>query len=274
MIVRIHQNPHYFPMMSSISKYVPYALASLITVFSYASETASDAKSHAEDKTLNRIVATKGFTLRFIRLQHGGAGWDDGMRTSRADTNLLNEFGKQTGVRVATKGESHPVSHLEKYTDDGFPPFVFLTGKDKLGPFSDSDIRILRKYCQTRGMLIVDADSPAFHKAFRALMTQVFPDKALTDIPASDPIYQVPYHLAEGIHKAWAHGGRTPQGIRINGRWRVFYHPGDMNEAWKNAGSVETSPDVCQQNLQLGINLIYHAFDNYFAVQDKLKPLP
>lgn len=218
----------------------------LMTQLTYKTTTKPERGRVSECKAVSPMrgfpKAMANVKVRFIRLNHGGNGWDDGMGKSGADTNFLQAFGKATGFKVAEKGESHAVGLLKKYPDDGFPPFVYLTGNGSMGRVSTADIKILRAYCLKGGMLIADAGSAKFHQSFFHFMRQVFPDKALVDIADDDMIYQLPNGFPDGPPAFWHHGGRRPLGIKHDGRWCVFYHPGDMNDAWKSKGSIDVTP--------------------------------
>lgn len=204
------------------------------------------------------------YKIRFIRLDHGGEGWDDGMNDSGADVNFLRAFSQATGLKkVANKGESHSIALLRKYPDDGFPPFVYLTGNGGMGRVSSTDAKILRDYCLKGGMLIGDAGSARFHQSFLQLMRQVFPDKPLIDIADDDMIYQLPYSFPDGAPAFWHHGGRRPLGVKHEGRWVVFYHPGDMNDAWKSQEYTDVKPPMRDAAMNLGVNLIYYAFNQW-----------
>lgn len=208
--------------------------------------------------------------VRFIRLDHGGKGWDDGMGKSGADTNFLQAFGKATGFKVAEKGESHSIALLTKYSDKDLPPFVYLTGNESMGRVSRADTKILREYCLKGGMLIGDAGSAKFHQSFLHFMRQVFPDKKLVDIADDDMIYQLPNGFPDGAPAFWHHGGRRPIGIKHNGRWCVFYHPGDMNDAWKSKGFADVTPKMRDAAMNLGINLVYYSYNQWlYANKDK-----
>ncbi|MFK7852190.1 MAG: DUF4159 domain-containing protein [Akkermansiaceae bacterium] len=213
------------------------------------------------------------YKIRFIRLDHGGAGWDDGMNQTAADTNFLRAFAQATGFKkIARKGESHSISLLSKYPDDGFPPFVYITGNSNMGNVSTADAKILREYCLKGGMLIGDAGSAKFHQSFLRLMRQVFPDKPLLDIADDDMIYQLPYGFPDGAPAFWAHGGRRASGVKHDGRWCVFYHPGDMNDAWKSQGYTDVTPEMRDAAMNLGINLVYYSFNQWNdAVQKQRK---
>ena len=51
---------------------------------------------------------------------------------------------------------------------------------------------------------------------------------------------------------------------KVNGRerWVVFYHPGDINDAWKT-GNSGLDPDTADGAFRMGVNIIYYAFTHY-----------
>jgi hypothetical protein len=206
----------------------------------------------------------ENYRIRLIRLEHAGAGWDDGMDHTSADINFLRAFSQATGFKkIASKGESHSIALLGKYPDDGFPPFVYLTGNADMGRVSTADIKILREYCLKGGMLIADAGSMRFHQSFTHFMRQVFPDKPLLDIANDDMIYQIPYSFPEGAPAFWHHGGHRALGIKHENRWAVFYHPGDINDAWKSQAYADVTPEMRDAAMNLGVNLVYYAFSQW-----------
>ncbi|MCP4945170.1 MAG: DUF4159 domain-containing protein [Planctomycetaceae bacterium] len=214
----------------------------------------------------------ENYKIRFIRLDHGGAGWDDGMNQTAADVNFLRAFAQATGFKkIAAQGESHSIALLAKYPDDGFPPFVFLTGNRGMGRISSSDQKILRQYCLNGGMLIADAGSPEFDRSFRSFIRQVFPDKQLLDIADDDMLYQLPFGFPNGAPAFWHHGGRRALGLKHEGRWIAFYHPGDMNDAWKSPGYSDVSPEMRDAAMNLGVNLVYYAFNQWNDAISKIR---
>jgi hypothetical protein len=212
------------------------------------------------------------YKIRFIRLEHEGEGWDDGMDESGADYNFLRAFAEATGFKkVANKGESHSIALLARYPDDGFPPFVYLTGNGNMGRVNSTDAKILREYCLKGGMLIADAGSAQFHSSFLHFMRQVFPDKPLIDIADDDMLYQLPYGFPDGAPAFWHHGGRRALGIKHEGRWIAFYHPGDMNDAWKSAAFTDVTPEMREAAMNLGVNLVYYSFTQWDDAVSKAK---
>jgi hypothetical protein len=239
-----------------------------------------EANPNAQKGNLGKGGGTEGgwpagmedYKIRFIRLDHGGAGWDDGMNETGADTNFLRGFAQATPFKkIARKGESHSIALLKKYPDDGFPPFVYLTGNSDMGRVSPADKKILRDYCLKGGMLIADAGSARFHNSFLHFMGQVFQDKPLLDIADDDMIYRLPYSFPEGAPAFWHHGGRRAKGIKHDGSWIVFYHPGDMNDAWKSQGYTDVTPAMREAAMSLGINLVAYSFNRWDDAVTKAK---
>jgi hypothetical protein len=252
------------PRNSSLIKISGYVcLLGLLAATNLTSASELNELPH-HSKELPLIEGMENFKIRFIRLEHDGNGWDDGMRATKADINLLQHFAKSTGVKqVARRGESHKIGLLAKYPRDGFPPFVFLTGNHQIGRVSQKDMKILREYCQGGGMLIADAGSPQFHQSFLRFMKDVFPEKSLMDIPDDDTLYQKPFPFPKGAPAFWNHGGNIPLGIKHEGRWVVFYHPGDMNDAWKSESHTDVTPELKEAALNLGVNLLLYSFESW-----------
>jgi len=204
-----------------------------------------------------------GHKIRFIRLDHGGSGWDDGMSEPVAELYLMQALADSVGLKSAQRGESHRMALLAKYPDNGMPPFVYLTGNGAMGQTTLADREILRAYCLKAGMLIADAGNTDFHKSFLEFMNQVFPDKKLVEIPADDVIYQFPNALTVGASSSLESRGAKPLGIKEGDRWIVFYHPGDMNDTWKSPDHTDATPEMRKVGIELGKNLLHYAFNQW-----------
>jgi hypothetical protein len=208
--------------------------------------------------------------VRFVRLEHRGPGWDDGMDPiSRADVNFLEEFKKLTGFNVETRGESHPIRLLAKYPKGYAPPFVYLTGE---GSFDvpDRELKILRDYLMDGGMLFADCGAPDFGKSFRQLASSLLPGERLVEISDDDPLFREPYVFVNGAPPLWHHDGRRGLGVKYKGRWAVFYHPGDVNDAWKT-GNSGMRKDLAEGAFQMGVNVVYYSFTRYLELTAKYR---
>ena len=206
----------------------------------------------------------KDAVVRFIRLEYDGGDWDQDMG-KEADYNFLLQFHKLTGFKIAKRTEHIKVRQLRKFPKHRAPPFVFITGRGGIG-VSRSDVKTLRWYClQEGGMIFADNGGGHFNHSFRNLMRRAFPDLQWVDIPNDDFIYRRPYLFANGAPPLWHHSGYRAMGLKHNGRWIVFYHPGDINDAWKT-GHSGTSRSIAMSAYKLGINVVYYAFSQYYAM--------
>jgi hypothetical protein len=208
--------------------------------------------------------------VRFIRLEYSGPGWDDGMDSvSRADRNFLETFRKYTGFKTALQSESHPIADLKRYPTGMAPPFVYITGLGAIN-IPAGDIKTLREYMTEGGMLFADAGSPQWHANFISLLAAVFPGEALRVIADDDPIFRYPFAFPNGAPPLWHHGGGRALGIKLKNRWAVFYHPGDLKDAWKT-GHSGLSDELAKGSIETGMNVVYYAFTHYLEITAKLR---
>ena len=200
--------------------------------------------------------------IRFIRLKYRGGDWDQDMGKG-ADYNLLIKFHEWTGMKIARETEFREIERLKYFPHKLSPPFVFMTGMRGIN-LSDKEVKVLRDYCLVEGgMLFIDNGGGHFDGAVKAMLRRVFPGKPLVDIPNDDSIYQCPYVFPDGAPPFWHHAGYRASGIRDEGRWVVFYHPGDVNDAWKDDHSG-ASAEVADQAYKLGVNIMFYAFNQYY----------
>jgi hypothetical protein len=169
-----------------------------------------------------------------------------------------------TGFNVWPKTESIRIADLMRFPKNRAPPFVYLTGGLKGGlNVSQAEAKILRKYClDLGGMIFADNGGGNFDRVFRASLQRIFPDLSLVDIASDDVLYQQPFLFVDGAPPLWHHSGNRALGIKYKGRWVVFYHQGDINDAWKE-GHSGASDHVAMQAYKLGINIINYAFNQY-----------
>ncbi len=211
-----------------------------------------------------------GGKIRFIRLEYRGRDWDDGMDAhSRADINFLTFLKQEVPFAVARKSESHRISLLTRYPRGFAPPFVYMTGSSSIGA-SSRERRVLRDYLLDGGMLFADAGSWQWDRSFRSFIRSVFPDKRLIDIADDDELFQMPYVFADGAPPLWHHGGFRAMGIKHKGRWCVFYHPGDVNDAWKT-GHSGMDAEIADRAFQMGINVMYYSITKYLQLTKKYR---
>jgi hypothetical protein len=201
--------------------------------------------------------------IRFVRLNHGGAGWDDNMNmTDRSDLNFLAAFGEFSGFKVETsKFEGYTMAQINAMDKGYKPPFVYLTGTGAIN-LGEAERKMLRDYIAEGGMIFADAGSPAFHNSFRAFADTLLPGNRLVGISRDDPLFQSPFALPQGAPPLWHHGGYQCLGVKYQNRWAVFYHPGDLKDAFRT-GHSGLDPAIVRSAEQTGINVITYAFTKY-----------
>ena len=175
---------------------------------------------------------------------------------------MLKQFYKRTKIPCKDRTESLDISDLVAFPKNQSPPFVYITGKRGLNA-GDREIKVLREYLLKRnGMLFADNGGGYFHHAFDRLVRRLFPRKPWVDIPDDDEVYTCYYELPYGAPPLWHHSGTRALGIKHEGRWIVFYHQGDVNDAWKD-GHSGTSEENAELAYQLGCNVMHYSFIKY-----------
>lgn len=204
---------------------------------------------------------TKTGKVRFIRLEYAGGDWDQDFGVG-ADLNMLVEYGIRTQHKVHDRTESRTVMQLANFPATKSPPLVYMTGQKSIS-LSKSEIETLREYLLDKhGMIFADnGGSTTFHNQFFAMMTEVLPKVSPVRIPLDDVIHSVPYHLPF-LPVVARHGGKDAWGWKLDGRWLVYYHPGDIGDAWTDdhAGVPREIYEACYQ---LGTNVIFYAHVEY-----------
>ena len=202
--------------------------------------------------------------IRFIRLEYEGGEWNQDMGVD-ADYNFLHKFEELTGLTTAEQTEHVPIAALKHFPKHRAPPFVFITGKGGMN-LTTADFKTLREYCiEEGGMIFADNGGGHFDQSFRAAMAQAFPDLQWVDIPNDDILYQQPFLFPNGAPPLWHHSGTRAMGLKWHGRWIVFYHQGDINDAWKT-GHSGASASLADQAYKLGVNVINYAVNNYWEM--------
>ncbi len=203
---------------------------------------------------------TRRGKVRLIRLEYDGGDWNLNLGIG-GDVNMLMEYGLLTQQRVGEKTESLRIAQLASFPAEKSPPVVFLTGQGSL-LVSNTDVKVLREYLRDKhGMLFVSAGSAHFHNQFLALMTRVLPDVRPVSIPLDDSIHRVPFALP-AVPYVVPHGGKEALGWSADGRWLVYYHPGDISDAWAD-GHAGIPQEIYTACYQLGANVINYGHFEY-----------
>ena len=195
--------------------------------------------------------------IRLFRLEYDGGDWDLNFGIGGDNNMLIEYFSFFSQQKVADKTESLRISQLAAK----IPALVFLTGQKSLS-VSNPEAKMLREYLLDKhGMLFASSGSNHFHNQFLALMNRVLPEVRPVSVPLDDIIHKVPFSVPT-LPYVVPHGGKEALGWSIDGRWLVYYHPGDISDAWAD-GHAGVSSDVYQGCYQLGANVINYGHAEY-----------
>lgn len=193
-------------------------------------------------------------TFNLARIQYRGGG--DWYNDPSALQNLA-EFARQH-VPIAINPEYDDVNigspDLFNY------PFAFLTGHGTI-TINQAEATNLRRYLQSGGFLYVD-DDYGLDEHFRNMISKVFPNEELIELPFDHPIYHQVFEFSEGLPKIHEHDGKPPQGfgIFLEGKLAVFYtYETNLSDGWTNPDVHKDPASIREQALRMGTNILIYA---------------
>lgn len=198
--------------------------------------------------------------LAIARVQYEGGG--DWYANPSSLPNLLKAIAERTDL---------PVERTEakvKLTDSSLfdYPFLHMTGHGDV-KFSNVEVARLREYLLRGGFLHAD-DNYGLDSSFRREIQRVFPDRPLTEVPSSHPIYHLVYDFVNGPPKVHEHDGKPAQGfgIFIGNRLAVYYtYSSDLGNGWEDVGTYPDPPALHEQAIRMGVNLFTYAVTSRVA---------
>jgi len=191
-------------------------------------------------------------TLARIKYRGGGDWYND----PSALENLIEFANSRLPVTLAPEYDDVALGSrdLHKY------PFAFLTGHGTIA-VNASEAGNLREYLDNGGFLYID-DDYGLDDNFRKLLSQVYPDEEMIELPFDHPIYHQVFDFPEGLPKVHEHDNKPPQGFGIfrNGRLVAFYtYESNLADGWANP-EVHNDPEPLRQKaLQMGTNILVYA---------------
>lgn len=199
--------------------------------------------------------------VRFIRLEYAGGDWDQDFGGS-SDLNMLVEYHARTGQKVNDRTESRRISDLKNFPIGKSPPMVYMTGQKNI-IVSNSEVETLREFLlEKHGMIFADnGGSSGWHGQFFNMMKKVLPTVQPIRVPLDHQIHTSPKAIPFLPYVA-PHGGKDAWGWVVDGRLVVYYHPGDIGDAWAD-GHAGVKREIWENCYQLGTNVIFYAHFEY-----------
>jgi hypothetical protein len=142
-------------------------------------------------------------------------------------------------------------------------PFLHMTGHGNV-VFSESDSKNLRTYLLSGGFLHID-DNYGMKPYVIEALKNVFPEKKMTEVPLSHPIYNKVYPLQKGLPKIHEHDGLAPKALGYFHKSKLvllFTYESDLGDGWEDSNVHNDPEDVRLKALKMGANIIKYAFEN------------
>mgnify|MGYP001063662603 CR=1 FL=1 len=209
---------------------------------------------------LNTLLAqslnTNSGSLKIGLLKYNGGG--DWYANPTSLPNLIAFCNQEFGMDI----DPEPVT-IEAGNPEIFNlPFLHMTGHGNV-VFSGDEAKNLRLYLESGGFLHID-DNYGMDPYVRPAMKQVFPELDFVELSFSHALYsRQRYPFRNGLPKIHEHDGKAPQGFGLiyKGRVVCFYtYECDLGDGWEDPDVHKDPPQLRQQSLQMGANLIQFVF--------------
>ena len=190
-------------------------------------------------------------------LKYGGGG--DWYSNPSALKNLIQFCNTNLQTTIKTKPESVETGSTAIFEY----PFIHMTGHGNV-VFDENDARNLRVYLLSGGFLHID-DNYGMKLYVMKALEKVFPEKQMTEIPLSHPIYNNVYPFPKGVPKIHEHDGLAPKALGYFHESKLillFTYESDLGDGWEDKNIHNDPDEVRLKALKMGANIIKYAFDN------------
>jgi hypothetical protein len=185
----------------------------------------------------------------------------------RADRHFSQALRRLTRIHV--RSVEQPVNLDEGEAYDW--PWLYAVQVGEWG-ITDQQARELRDYLLRGGFFMADDFHGALEwQVFEESMHRVFPDRAIVDIPDSDPYFHTVYDLDERYQvPGAAHLRLGYKNDGIGAHWRAIYDDkgrimvaisfnSDLGDAWEWADSPEYPEKLASLAIRVGVNSVVYA---------------
>lgn len=200
------------------------------------------------------VYAQEAGDFEIARVKYRGGG--DWYNDPSSLKNLISFTNQNVPITINSKYEDVALGSTEIHSY----PFLFLTGHGTITA-NNSEVRNLRTYLENGGFLYVD-DDYGLDEHIRTLLTQAFPDEELIELPFNHPIYNQVFEFSSGLPKIHEHDNESPRGygLFLDGKLIVYYtYESNLGDGWADPEVHNNPPEIRQQALQMGANILVYA---------------
>jgi len=194
--------------------------------------------------------------IQLGRVQYDGGG--DWYNDPEVLSNFATYLARNLPVNINLREK------VVKFTDADLYnyPYLYMTGHGNAF-FTDSEINNLRRYLLSGGFLYID-DDYGLDASVRTLVSKVFPEKTLIELPNTHPIFSSFHNFPGGLPKIHEHDEKRPQLFAIfddAGRIMILYtYESNISDGWADFDTHNNPPDVRETAFRFGLNMFYYLF--------------
>ncbi|UCD86130.1 MAG: DUF4159 domain-containing protein [Deltaproteobacteria bacterium] len=198
--------------------------------------------------------------FRWTQLIYRGQ-WDPRPNASK---RLMWELMKRTSVEAKLEPASIRLTDKALF----YHPFLCLAGAQEFSPFSEEEIRILRRYLSLGGFMLIDdcqgVNNSGFSRSVQREIARVFPQKSWERIGQEHTVLRSFYLLDRAAGRVLV----SPylEGINIDDRTPIIYSRNDLSGAWSRDDYGNWEYEVVpggesqrEMTFRLGINIVMYA---------------
>ena len=200
------------------------------------------------------VIAQQSGAFEIARVKYRGGG--DWYNDPSSLKNLIEYTNREIPISIEPVYKDIALGSTEIHSY----PFLFLTGHGTITA-NNSEIRNLRTYLENGGFLYVD-DDYGLDEHIRSVLSDVFPDEELLELPFNHPIYKQVFEFKSGLPKIHEHDNQNPKGFGLfrNGKLVVFYtYESNLADGWADPEVHNDPPEVRTSALKMGVNILVYA---------------
>jgi len=200
----------------------------------------------------DKVSLNEGFSIS--RIHYGGGG--DWYSDKTSIPNLLEFVSNNTNIITSPKEKIVKIGSKDFYSNSYF----YITGHGNI-KLSNEEIIILRDHLLDGAFLHAD-DNYGMDPSFRQLVSKIFPEKKLIEIPPNHDLFNIHYEFKEGLPKIHEHDNKRPQALGIfhNKRLVLLYtYESDLGDGWESQKVHNNPEELRLQALKMGANIIIYS---------------
>jgi len=192
------------------------------------------------------------FSISRIHYSGGGDWYSD----KSSIPNLLKFISDNTNIITEKEQRIVKIGDNNFYSNSYF----YMTGHGNI-KLSKEEIIILRQHLVDGAFLHAD-DNYGMDESFRKLVSEMFPEKELIEIPLEHELFNIYYKFPDGLPKIHEHDNQRPQALGIFHDEKLillYTYESDLGDGWENSKVHNNPEDLRNQALKMGTNIVIYS---------------